>query len=174
MQDTITLQETRRHYLAWLRDAHAMEEQALSMMRGMLGRLENYPALSARIERHLAETERQEADLRRLLEGHDTGTSVLKDAFARLTAGGQSLSGFLVGDEVVKGGMASYAFEHVEIAAYKVLIAAASVLGDDAALAVFERALVEEQEMAAWLGEHLDETTRLFLAREEADLQAKR
>ena len=37
------MEQTRMNYLAWLRDAHAMEEQALMMMRGMVSRLENYP-----------------------------------------------------------------------------------------------------------------------------------
>ncbi|NGM46136.1 ferritin-like domain-containing protein [Rhodobacter sp. SGA-6-6] len=168
------MEETREHYLAWLRDAHAMEEQALTMMRGMRSRLENYPDLSARIDRHIAETEGQAEDLRRLLEGQDTGSSVMKDAMARMTATGQALSGMFVGDEVVKGSMASYTFEHMEIAAYKVLIAAAKQLGETGAVAVFERILVQEQDMADWLFDHLDQTTQIFLARDEANLQAKR
>lgn len=168
------MEETREHYLAWLRDAHAMEEQALTMMRGMLSRLETYPDLSARIERHIAETEGQEMALRELLEAEDSSRSVMKDAMGRMAATGQALSGMFVGDEVVKGSMASYTFEHMEIAAYKVLIAAARQLGDSRAAAVFERILAQEQDMADWLMGHLDQTTQIFLARDEADLQAKR
>jgi len=168
------MEEIRDHYLAWLRDAHAMEEQALTMMRGMLSRLDNYPVLCARMEQHVTETERQAAALERLLEGRDSGKSVVKDVMGKAGAMTQVLGGFFADDEVVKGVMASYAFEHMEIAAYKGLLSTAAVLEDTTAIAVFEKNLTEEQEMAKWLLEHLDQTTRIFLARDEAGLPARR
>ncbi|MEH0070148.1 ferritin-like domain-containing protein [Pannonibacter sp. Pt2-lr] len=168
------MEEIRENYLSWLRDAHAMEEQALTMMRGMMSRLENYPELSARIRQHITETERQEDALRKLLEDRATDTSTVKDVMGKMTASGQALSGLFASDEVVKGGMASYTFEHMEIAAYKVLIAAARELGDEPAIAVFQKILTEEQDMADWLFEHLDGTARRFLERSAADLTAGR
>lgn len=47
------------HYHDWLRDAHAMEKQAESMLESMAGRIDNYPDLRARIEQHVNETKRQ-------------------------------------------------------------------------------------------------------------------
>jgi Uncharacterized protein conserved in bacteria len=44
------------HYHDWLRDAHAMEKQAESMLESMASRIENYPDLRARIEQHSNET----------------------------------------------------------------------------------------------------------------------
>lgn len=44
------------HYHDWLRDAHAMEKQAESMLESMASRIDNYPELRARIEQHLIET----------------------------------------------------------------------------------------------------------------------
>uniref|UniRef100_UPI00191242B9 DUF892 family protein n=1 Tax=Klebsiella grimontii TaxID=2058152 RepID=UPI00191242B9 len=41
------------HYHDWLRDAHAMEKQAESMLESMAGRIDNYPDLRARIEQHV-------------------------------------------------------------------------------------------------------------------------
>ncbi len=41
------------HYHDWLRDAHAMEKQAESMLESMASRIDNYPELRARIEQHL-------------------------------------------------------------------------------------------------------------------------
>ncbi len=155
----------RKHYLDWLRDAHAMEEQALSMMRAMEGRLEDYPALRARIGEHILETERQARELRHLLEATDGGPSLLKDTLGKVTGASQAMSGLFATDEVVKGAMAGYTFEQMEIAAYRVLISAATLLGDRRAIAVFERNLAEELSMAEWLREHLDQTTRQFLAR---------
>ncbi len=42
------------HYHDWLRDAHAMEKQAESMLESMASRIDNYPELRARIEQHLS------------------------------------------------------------------------------------------------------------------------
>lgn len=168
------MEQTRETYLTWLRDAHAMEEQALTMMRGMLARLEHYPSLSARLEQHIAETERQGHELKALLDGYASDRSVMKDAMAKMTAAGQAMSGLFTADEVVKGSMASYTFEHMEIAAYQVLITAALELGDSQAAEVFRRILAEEQAMAEWLFENLSPTTAQFLQRAEADLTAKR
>lgn len=168
------MEDLRKTYHSWLRDAHAMEEQAETMLSGMLSRLENYPELSARIRDHIVETQGQAEALRRLLEERETSSSLMKDAIGKMTAMGQAMSGIFTSDEVVKGTMASYTFEHMEIAAYVVLIAAAEQLGDHAAIPVYERILAEERAMADWLAENAPETTRRFLLRDAADLQAKR
>lgn len=168
------MENIRENYLAWLRDAHAMEEQALTMMQGMVSRLESYPDLRDRIEQHVTETERQVENLLELLESRASGRSMVKDAMGKMAASGQALGGLFTSDEVIKGAMASYAFEHMEIIAYKVLIATATQLGDDAAVTIFEQILTEEQNMADWLFDHIDNTTRTFLVREAADLPAGR
>lgn len=45
------MSDTRHWLIQWLRDAHAMEEQAETMLNGL--RLENYPNLAERIRGHL-------------------------------------------------------------------------------------------------------------------------
>lgn len=151
----------------WLRDAHAMEEQALTMLKGQQSRLENYPELRERITQHIQETERQAEAIRRCLERRGTDTSTVKDAGAKLTALGQSLSGLFVGDEVVKGSLASYTFEHMEIASYKMLIEAATLLNDKQTREVCENILEEEEAMARWLADHAGQVTRTYLQREQ-------
>src|SRR3546814_15520232 len=98
----------------WLRDAHAMEEQAEKMLRATAGRLENYPDLKARLESHASETHRQAERLKGCLDRRGTSTSAMKDLAGRLTAFGQAMSGLFVPDEVVKGSLASSPFEHME------------------------------------------------------------
>jgi len=156
--------DIQRTYLSWLRDAHAMEEQALTMLRSMSGRLEGHEALRARIEQHIAETERQEEALRLLLE-RDGSTSVLKDLAGTIAAKGQALGGIFASDEVIKGTMAAYTFEHMEIASYAVLIAAARFIADDEAVPIYQQILEEEQSMADWLRANIDETTDRYLRR---------
>lgn len=161
------MEQTRQNYLAWLRDAHAMEEQALTMMEGMASRLENYPQLRARIRDHIEETEGQLAALAKLLDRKGAEPSLVKDAMGRVTAFAQSVSGVLTSDEVVKGTLASYAFENMEIASYRILITAAEQLGDAEAVEVFQRCLEQEEAMADWLASHSAEITRSFLSRAE-------
>lgn len=156
----------------WLRDAHAMEEQALTMLKGQEGRLDNYPELRERISQHIRETEEQAERIRGCLERRNTDTSTLKDMGGKLTALGQSLSGVFVSDEVMKGSLASYTFEHMEIASYKMLAEAAKFVGDAETQRVCEQNLAEEEAMADWLSEHAGEVTRSFLARAESGSDA--
>ena len=163
------------HFAAWLRDAHALEKQALTMLTSQAKRLQNYPELKERIEAHILETQEHMRLLQGLLDALSSGgSSLVRDLTGRLAGTAQGLGAVLTSDEVVKGAMAGYAFEHMEIAAYRVLIAAADELGEVEAKAVFERILEEEIEMADWLAGNLDDTTRLYLLRDERDLQAKR
>jgi ferritin-like metal-binding protein YciE len=118
------------HLHEGLTDAHAMEEQAITMLTSQSSRLENYPQLKAQIDKHLQETRDQAAMLERCLERAGGSTSSIKDATAKIVAVGQGLSGVFVNDEVVKGSLASYTFEQMEIASYKILIAAADYAGD--------------------------------------------
>lgn len=163
------MSETREWLVQWLRDAHAMEEQAETMLNGQLSRLESYPELRERINLHVDETKGQAARLRTCLEQLGEDTSTLKDAGGKLLAMAQSLSGVFAGDEVMKGSLASYTFEHMEIASYTILIAAAESLGETEVARACEQNLREEGAMAEWLKNKLPATTEQFLARSESD-----
>lgn len=160
------------HLHAWLRDAHAMEEQAVTMLTSQSARLENYPDLKARIDKHLQETRDQIVMLDRCLE-RIGGASTIKDIIGRIVAFGQGLSGLFVNDEVVKGSLASYTFEQMEIASYKILIAAAEYAGDQETKRVCEAILQQELAMAQWLDEHAATLTRKFLERDQQGMTAK-
>jgi len=75
---------TEDRFLQWLRDAHAMEEQAEQMLSGTASRIKNYPQLKAQLERHLDETRRQADMVRRCIERHGRSTSRVKDTAAKL------------------------------------------------------------------------------------------
>jgi ferritin-like metal-binding protein YciE len=164
-----------KHLDNWLRDAHAMEEQAEQMLQAQASRIENYPELAARIEQHLSETRSQRQRLETCLKRRGTSSSGIKDMGGKFTAMMQGIGGSVMPDEVTKGAMASYAFEHFEISAYKCLIAAAEQAGDAETARVCEDILREETAMAAWLGDHLPQVTRTFLQRAAVETgEAKR
>lgn len=157
--------EAEENFMDWLRDAHAMEEQAEKMLSATASRIENYPAVKAKLEQHLEETRRQSTLIRSCIERRGGSTSTLKDLAGKFTAAAQGMSGLFVSDEIVKATMASYTFEHFEISSYRSLIAAAESLGDHETKSICERILVEEEAMAKWLGEQLPIVTKEFLAR---------
>lgn len=166
--------DPREHLTDWLRDAYAMEKQAESMLKAQASRLEHYPALKRRIEQHLDETLSQQKLLEGCLDRLGSGPSTIKDLTARIAAFGQAVGGMTTTDEVVKGAMSGYVFEHTEIASYTALIAAAKAAGDAETLRCCETILPQEIEMARWLLEHMPEVVAAYLARSERGDEAKR
>ncbi|EKK8543973.1 DUF892 family protein [Salmonella enterica] len=163
------------HYHDWLRDAHAMEKQAESMLESMASRIENYPDIKARIEQHISETKHQITMLEEVLDRNGISRSVLKDSMSKMAAMGQSIGGMFPSDEIVKGSISGYVFEQFEIACYTSLLAAAKKAGDTASIPTIEAILKEEMQMADWLIKHIPQTTEQFLLRSEADgVEAKK
>ena len=157
----------------WLRDAHAMELQAQQMMEGMARRIERYPELKARLDQHIDETRRQAESVKQCLDRRENGTSGMKNLAGRAMGLAQAISGAFAGDEIVKGSMAGYTFEHMEIAAYKILIATAEEAGDPETKRVCEGILHEEEAMAEWLENNLDGIALRFLELEQSGDQAR-
>ncbi|MCM5679613.1 DUF892 family protein [Schlegelella sp. S2-27] len=149
----------------WLRDAHAMEEQAERMFSTTASRIDNYPEMKTRLEGHAQASRRQADMLRVCIERRGGDPSALKDLAAKATAMAQGLSGIFVSDEIVKAAMATYTFEHMEIASYRSLIAAADAVGDQETRRVCESHLAQEEEMADWLEQQLPLVTQQFLQR---------
>ena len=165
----------REHLLNWLRDAPAMEQQAEQILEAQASRIDNYPKMKARIEQHLEETRGQQRLLESCLERLDSSPSAFKDTLGMMAAMGQSIAGMFAADEIVKGAMASYVFEHMEIASYTTLIAAAQQAGDLETQRVCEQILAQEEAMAQWLLDNLPEVTQTFMARDAtAGVEAKR
>ena len=159
-------QETDQRLMQWLRDAHAMEVQAETMLAGMESRIEHYPHLRKRIAQHLKETQHQAQRLDDAIGRLGGSTSAIKDTVASLATMAQGLMGSIAGDEVMKGLLAGYTFEHYEIGAYRILVAAANALGETETLRILRENLREEEDMAQWLSSNIDPLTAEYLERE--------
>lgn len=163
----------REHLLHWLRDAYAMEKQALEMCQRQSERIENYPDLKMRIARHVEETKGQIARLDKCFTLLDESSSTFKDAIGWTMGNLQAIGGMMTADEIVKGSLASYTFENMEIASYKILIAAAETAGQPAIAELCRENLQEEEDMADFLMEHLPATTAQFMERDARDVTAR-
>ena len=167
--------EPKENLMNWLRDAHAMEQQAETMLNSQSSRLEHYPVLKDRIDQHIRETQGQQQRLETCIERLGGSPSAIKDMGGKVMAFAQGMSGMAMSDEVVKGAMSGYVFEHMEIASYTILIAAAKAAGDLETQQTCEQNLREEEAMAEWLLHHLPEVTQAFISRSaNPDTEAKR
>src|SRR3546814_9126817 len=99
--------------MEWLRDAHAMDQQAEQMLTAQAKRIEHYGALKARIEQHIGETRRQAERIEACIKRRGGSTSTLKDLGGRAMALAQGMSGMFTSDEIVKGSMAKIGRAHV-------------------------------------------------------------
>ena len=174
MAGTDTQSESRERLLDWLRDAHAMEKQASQMLSTMESRIEHYPDLRRRIAQHIKETETQATRLEDCIKTLGGSTSSVKDATGTIMGLIHTLPSALSGDEVMKGALAGYTFEHFEIASYRILIAAATTLGETTVAETCRKNLREEEEMAQWLSSNIDQLTAHYLEREDKGQTAKR
>lgn len=165
--------KTRDIFVTGLKNAHAMENQALSIMKPQVKRIENYPDLAAKLEQHITETEGQIVRLEEILTSLAEDHSSLKDLALSLTGSMAALGHSVAGDEILKNSMANYAFENFEIAAYKSLITIAELGGFAGLVAPLQMNLEQEIAMADWLEVNLRPTTIKFANLKEAGQTAK-
>ena len=138
------------------------------MLERQVGRLENYPEMRDRMQRHIEESREQARRLEELLADHDTSHSAFKDAMMSIAGNLAALGHSTASDEVVKNTFANFAFEHYEIASYSSLLTLAELTGHTAARTALSASLREEKDMAQWIADHLDATVRRFVERSAA------
>lgn len=160
-------------YVTGLRNAHAMENQALSIMRPQVERIEHYPEVADRLRRHIGETEGQIERLKELLDLAGADHSGLKDTMLSLGGSMAALAHTVAPDEIVKNSFANFAFENYEIAAYRSLLALADMAGTSEAGALLQANLHEEVAMAEWIEARLDPLTRQFATLSASGEEAK-
>ena len=163
----------RTLFVTGLRNAHAMENQALSIMKPQVSRIENYPEVAARLEQHITETEGQIQRIEEILGSLNESHSSLKDAALSFSGAMAALGHTVAGDEIVKNSFANFAFENFEAAAYKSLIIMADHGGFNASKPLLEANLREEQDMANWIEQNLATVTQRFISLSESNQSAK-
>ena len=161
-------------FITGLRNAHAMEHQALSIMKPQVSRIENYPDVARRLQQHITETEGQIERLEQVLDGLGENRSALKDAALSLGGSMAAIGHTVAPDEIVKNSFANFAFENYEIAAYKSLLALANQSGKASAADLLAQNLDEEVAMAEWLDQNIEAVTLQYAALRESGASAKK
>lgn len=138
--------------LAYLRDVHALEGQAVKLLEAGAERVDD-EFLEVAFRDHLAETREHLEEIEGLLEERGARPSLIKDTI--LKAGGLNLSTFFGAqpDSTTKLAGFAFAFEHLEVAAYELLQRVAARAGDEGVVATAEQILAEERAAARRVAE---------------------
>jgi ferritin-like metal-binding protein YciE len=161
-------------YATGLRNAHALEQQAIELMQRQVERYERYPEMTQRLEQHIRETEQQAARLEELMHGMGTDRSVIKDWVTSIMGNLAAIGHSIMPDEILKNTFANHAFENFEIASYTSLIAMAEATGNAGHVPTLRQSLNEEERMATWIRENTPAITLKYLQLSEQGAKADR
>ena len=153
----------RDYLLRWLRNAYAMESRALELCKRQAERIEHYPELKTRLERHVEETRYQIVKLDQCFHYLEETPSLAKNVIGWAMGNLHAAAAMSTDDEIIKDIVASYAFEQIEITHYRILIIAAEQAKELEVARLCTEILQQEEEMASWLERHLQPTVEQFL-----------
>ena len=131
----------------YLADAHAIEQQAIQLLRKG-PKLAGAKELQAAFEEHLRETQEHSELVEQRLKARGSSPSTLKDAALRLGALNLGLFFQAQVDTPAKLAAFAYAFEHLEIAAYELLKRVAVRANDEQTISIAEKILLQERTAA--------------------------
>jgi ferritin-like metal-binding protein YciE len=167
MATTLASPAVREVFVSGLKNAHALEHQALALMDRQVEHLANYAEVEGQLRMHRGETERQIERLETILSGLGEDASGIKDAAMSFVGNMAALSHTMMPDEILKNSFANYAFESFEVASYRALIVVAEDGGFSDALPLLNQTLTEELAMQQWVADTLPLVVRKYLSLRE-------
>ena len=164
--------EAREVLIIGLRNAHAVENQAVELLERQVEALDDYPNVQSRVQQHLDETRSQLERLEDCLDHLGERRSAIKDIALSTLGNFIALSNTMADDAILKNAFASYSFEHYEIAAYESLLELAELAEEPEITPLLEQNLLEERAMADWLRSNIRPATRDYVRRRQQKEQA--
>jgi len=138
---------TRAELVKYLRDAHALEAQAIQMLTAGPA-IAGFEPLATLFEQHLEESREHQRLIAERLDAHDAGPSRFQAGAMRASA--LNLGAFfkLQPDSPVKIAGFAYSFEALETGAYELLTRTARRAGDEQTVTVAQGILANERATA--------------------------
>ena len=131
----------------YLTDVHSTEEDAIKQLEAGVDAVRD-DRLAEVLRDHLAETRVHERLIRTRLAAHDAAPSAVKDTFQKGVAAVTGAVSGLAPDPTGKIAIQAFAFEHLEIASYRMLRTIADRANDHETVEVVDRILGEERSAA--------------------------
>ena len=157
--------ELEQQLVKHIDEAHAMENNVLRMLDGMIETTDD-PEIKAALERHKAETEAHVTRMRDRLEAHGQEPSMARQAGGILGALMKSVVDVARGEKAGRNARDGYATEAMEIASYQLLERIAAMAGDEDTAEAARRNREDEERMAMEIHEHWDKFAELSLKEE--------
>jgi len=146
-------------------EAHAMEQNVLRMLDGMIATTDDPGVLDA-LEHHKVQTQSHADRMAERLEAHGASPSAVKQFGGVLGALMKMPLDFVRGEKAGRNARDAYATEHLEIASYELLRRIAQKAGDEETAQTAQEILGEERAMAKLIEEQWDTFTELSLREE--------
>jgi ferritin-like metal-binding protein YciE len=159
------MDQLKTQLIKHLDEAHAMEQNVLRMLDGMISTTDDPEILDA-LEHHKVQTQQHADRMAERLEAHDTAPSTVKQIGGVLGALAKVPLDFVRGEKAGRNARDGYATEHLEIASYELLRRIAQKAGDEETARAVQEILAEEQAMAHLIEQNWDKFAELSLREE--------
>jgi len=159
------MDELKTQLVKHIDEAHAMEQNVLRMLDGMISTTDDPEILDA-LEHHKVQTQGHADRMAERLEAHDATPSTVKQIGGVLGALAKMPLDMVRGEKAGRNARDGYATEHLEIASYELLRRIAQKAGDEATAQAATEIIAEEAAMAKTIEEHWDRFAELSLQEE--------
>jgi ferritin-like metal-binding protein YciE len=146
-------------------EAHAMEQNVLRMLDGMISTTDDPQILDA-LEHHKVQTQNHADRMAQRLEAHGAAPSAVKQIGGVLGALAKLPLDFVRGEKAGRNARDGFATEHLEIASYELLRRVAEKAGDEETAQAATEIIEEEKTMANLISDNWDRFAELSLKEE--------
>lgn len=156
-------EKLRDKLIKYIEDAYAMENQIVETLEKQVKETQKFPDIQARIQQHLDATREHRTRMEDRLAFYNKKPSAIKGAMTNVMGNMMGALSATRPDMLAMTARDDYVTEHMEIAAYELLIATAQAFGDTDTIRACELNLRDEVRMAAWLEQGMPRTALLSL-----------
>ncbi len=143
-------------------EAHAMEQNVLRMLDGMISTTDD-PEILRELEHHKIETEGHAERMKQRLEAHGASPSMVKQAGGIIGALAKMPLDMVRTEKAGRNARDGFATEHMEIASYELLKRVAQKANDQETVAACDEIIAQEQAMADTIAANWDKFAELSL-----------
>ena len=159
------MDQLKAQLLKHIDEAHAMEQNVLRMLDGMISTTDDPEILDA-LEHHKVQTQNHADRMAERLEAHGAEPSTVKQIGGVLGALAKLPLDLVRGEKSSRNAREGYATEHLEIASYELLRRIAQKAGDEETAQAAQEIIAQERAMAALLEQNWDRFAELSLIEE--------
>jgi ferritin-like metal-binding protein YciE len=160
-----TMDQLKAQLIKHIDEAHAMEQDVLRMLDGMIATTDD-PGILDALEHHKVQTQGHADRMAQRLEAHGASPSTVKQIGGVLGALAKMPLDLVRGEKAGRNARDAYATEHLEIAGYELLRRIAQKTGDEETARAAQEIIAEERAMAKLIEENWDTFAELSLKEE--------